>query len=94
MPSMVELRISNTSTTPTAAKIILRGASRQTESDNNHPHQDQPTSMPQTMPRFGYSYGYTYGYGYGYGYGYDYDQTMQEKKGCRISSAPFFSHIV
>ena len=86
MPSTVELRISNTSTAPIAAKRILRGASRPTESDNNHPHQDQPTSMPQTMPRFGYSYGYTYGYGYGYGY--DYDQTMQEKKGCRTNTAP------
>ena len=38
------LRTSNTSTAPTAATRILRGASRPTESKNNQPHQHQPTS--------------------------------------------------
>ena len=74
------LRTSNTLSAP-AAKTILAGTSRPTESSSNikkQPHRDRPTAMP--IPQLKVS---TRGYIYGYDYGYDYyNQTMRKHKGC------------
>ena len=72
---MPYLRTSNTLAAP-AAKRILVGTSRPTESSSNkQPHQDCPTSIPTR--RFEYERGYGYDYDYDY-----YNQTMGKQKGC------------
>ena len=76
---MPYIRNSNTLAAPSAAKRILTGNARPTESSsNNQPHLNRPTSMP--IPRFKVSNrGYIYGYDYDYNY---YNQTMGKQKGC------------
>ena len=93
MPSMVVLRTSNTSTAPAAAKRILRVAVSQQRAKKNQPQPDQATSESNMQVGNGSATSYNDGNGYvEEGYSYGYNQTMGEKKGCRIDTAPSGTH--
>ena len=90
MPSMVELRISNTSTATTAAKRILRGDDLHPRATKKHPHQKHPTSanneLRKSRPRADTSRHEQIQVNARLGRGRI--KAMWEKKGCRTITAP------
>ena len=88
MPSMVHgIRTSNTYNAPPALNRILRGDISRARATNKDPHQDQATSEPKMQIGDVSRNSHSDGAGYREEYD-DYKQTMREKNGCPMNTAP------